>query len=94
MSDQSINKRKATVKLDAETARRFESLLREGLVDSTAVDRKENFELKVGESKEVEIDAVTVARMTEALRKGLLDSGGISANDKQALDALTKRVNE
>ena len=69
MSDQSINKRKATVKLDAETARRFEALLREGLVNSTAVDRNENFELKVGESKEVEIDAVTVARMTEVLRK-------------------------
>jgi hypothetical protein len=91
MSDQDRN-RKATVKLDAETARRFESLLREGLVESTAVDREENFDLKGGASEEVEIDAATVARMTEALRAGLFNSGGISADEKQALDALTNRV--
>lgn len=94
MSDPYTNKRKAAVKLDAEIARRFESLLREGLVESTVVDRLLNFEPKGGASEEVEIDAATVARMTEALRAGLLNAGGISADEAQALDALTNRVNE
>ena len=92
MSDQ--DRRKAKVKLDPETARRFEQLLREGLIESTAVDREENIDLTAAAGREVEIDAATVARMTEALRAGLLNSGGISENEKQALDALTNRVTE
>jgi hypothetical protein len=83
---------KVTVQFDAKTALRFEQLLRNGLVESSAVDREDNLKLRLTESSPVEIDPVAAARISEELREVLFNSGIISAADKNTLDSLTKGV--
>jgi len=82
----------AKVELDAKTALRFESLLRDALVDSSVADKKENKKIPTMAAASVKLDPATIARFTEHLRNGLLASGAISEADKREVDNMTKKV--
>jgi hypothetical protein len=82
----------ASVKLDAETIHKFESILREGLIASGAVAEADNksLDLRAGHVT-IELDAKALARLTELLREALR-SGGAHEVDGIHVDAMTGRV--
>lgn len=84
--------RAVRVPLDAKTALKFESLLRNGLVSSNVVYFADNKKLKAKGSGKIQLRPAEAARMSEELRTRLAAAGTISKADKEALDKLTKKV--